>query len=77
MSSSINKAELISKIQKIEGLTNEERSSLIGLLREHKKYGLVWEDKPEDVPIIRKSLHAGKSHWTMHGIIRRSLCGGV
>ena len=49
MSGSINKAELISKIQKIEGLTNNERSSLIGLLREHKKYGLVWEDKPEDV----------------------------
>ena len=49
MSSSIDKAELVSKIQKIEGLTNDERSSLIGLLREHKKYGLVWEDKPEDV----------------------------
>ena len=49
MSGSINKAELISKIQKIEGLTNDERSSLIGLLNEHKRYGLVWEDKPEDV----------------------------
>lgn len=49
MSSTINKAELISKLQTIEGLTNEERSNLIGLLRQHKKYGLVWEDKPEDV----------------------------
>ena len=49
MSSSINKAELISKLQTLEGLTNEERSNLIGLLRQHKKYGLVWEDKPEDV----------------------------
>ena len=49
MSSAINKAELISKLQTLEGLSNEERSSLIGLLRQHKKYGLVWEDKPEDV----------------------------
>ena len=49
MSSAINKAELICKLQTLEGLSNEERSSLIGLLRQHKKYGLVWEDKPEDV----------------------------
>ena len=45
----IDKAELISKLQTLEGLTNEERSNLIDLLRQHKKYGLVWEDKPEDV----------------------------
>ena len=49
MTSTINKAELISKLQTLEGLTNDERSNLIGLLRQHKKYGLVWEDKPEDV----------------------------
>lgn len=49
MSSAINKAELISKLLTLEGLTNDERSNLIGLLRQHKKYGLVWEDKPEDV----------------------------
>ena len=49
MSRHIDKAELISKLQTLEGLTLDERSSLIGLLREHKKYGLVWEDKPEDV----------------------------
>ena len=49
MSRHIDKAELISKLQTLEGLTVDERSSLIGLLREHKKYGLVWEDKPEDV----------------------------
>ena len=49
MSRHIDKAELISKLQTLEGLNNDERSSLIGLLREHKKYGLVWEDKPEDV----------------------------
>ena len=49
MNRHIDKTELISKLQTLEGLTNDERSSLIGLLREHKKYGLVWEDKPEDV----------------------------
>ena len=57
MSSTINKAELISKLQTLEGLTTEERSNLIGLLRQHKKYGLVWEDKPEDVEErLRESL---------------------
>ena len=49
MSGQIDKSELISKLQTLEGLTNDERSNLIGLLRQHKKYGLVWEDKPEDV----------------------------
>lgn len=45
----IDKAALISKLRDLEGLTDEEKSNLIGLLRQHKKYGLVWEDKPEDV----------------------------
>ena len=45
----VSKTDLISKLKTIEGLTNEERANLIGLLREHKKYGLVWEDKEEDV----------------------------
>lgn len=49
MSRHIDKAELISKLQTLEGLSNDERSSLIGLLREHKKYGLVWEDKPPTI----------------------------
>jgi adenine-specific DNA-methyltransferase len=45
----IDKNSLIDKLNTIEGLTNDERSALLGLLRSHKKYGLVWEDKPEDV----------------------------
>lgn len=45
----IDKTSLIEKLNTIEGLTNDERSALLGLLRSHKKYGLVWEDKPEDV----------------------------
>ena len=49
MSGRIDKTELIAKLQQLEGLTDEEKSNLIGLLRQHKKYGLVWEDKQEDV----------------------------
>ena len=45
----MNKNELANKIRGIDGLTNEEKSALIELLRKQKKYGLVWEDKPEDV----------------------------
>lgn len=45
----VNKQELIGKIHGIEGLSNEDKSALIELLKTHKKYGLVWEDKPEDV----------------------------
>ena len=45
----MDKNELKQKIEELEGLTNEEKSELIKLLRSQKKYGLVWEDKPEDV----------------------------
>lgn len=45
----MEKNELINKIRGLDALTNEEKSSLIGLLRKQKKYGLVWEDKPEAV----------------------------
>lgn len=41
--------KLIDRINTLEGLTDNERSALLGLLRESKTYGLVWEDKPEDV----------------------------
>lgn len=41
--------KLIDRINTLEGLTDDERSALLGLLRETKTYGLIWEDKPEDV----------------------------
>lgn len=44
-----DRAALIKRISDIEGLTDKERSALLGLLRENKTYGLVWEDKPEDI----------------------------
>ena len=44
-----DRANLIKRVNTLEGLTDKERSALLGLLRENKTYGLVWEDKPEDV----------------------------
>ncbi|MGM9699066.1 MAG: site-specific DNA-methyltransferase [Prevotella sp.] len=45
----MNKAELRKKIKDLDGLTNEEKAALLELLNKQKKYGLVWEEKPEDV----------------------------
>lgn len=45
----MDKNALVNKIRSIEGLTSDEKSALIDLLRKQKKYGLVWEDKPEDI----------------------------
>ena len=51
----MDKYELAKKITELEGLTDEEKSELLKLLRSQKKYGLVWEDKPEDAE--RRMLH--------------------
>ncbi len=45
----MNKQDLISKIKKLDGVSQDERAYLINLVNTKKKYGLVWEDKPEDV----------------------------
>ena len=41
--------KLIERVQTLDGITDDERAALLGLLRENKTYGLVWEHKPEDV----------------------------
>jgi len=41
------KKQLIERIKTLEGLTGEERNNLLDLLR--TSYGLVWEDRPEEV----------------------------
>ena len=43
----MNKNELITKLRELDSLTFEEKSQLIDLIN-RKRYGLVWEDKPED-----------------------------
>ena len=45
----LDKEALRETILKIEGLDNTTRTQLLGLLNEQKRYGLVWEDKPEAV----------------------------
>ncbi len=45
----MNKIDLARKIQALDGLNNEEKTALLELLRRQKKYGLVWEEKPEDI----------------------------
>ncbi len=44
-----DRIKLVERVKSMEGLTDDERAALLGLLRESKTYGLVWEDKPEDV----------------------------
>lgn len=45
----MNKQDLITKIKQLDGISQDERAYLINLVNTKKKYGLVWEDKPEDV----------------------------
>jgi len=45
----MNKSDLIQKLKQLEGISQDDRSYLINLVNTKKKYGLVWEDKPEDV----------------------------
>ena len=53
----MKKLELLKKINQLEGLTNDEKALLINLVSTKKKYGLVWDDKPEDVEeILREYL---------------------
>jgi adenine-specific DNA-methyltransferase len=52
----MNKKELISKIKTLTDISSEERAYLIELVNTKKKYGLVWEDKPEDVEEQLRSM---------------------
>lgn len=45
----MKKIELIQKLKQLEGISQDEKAYLINLINTKKKYGLVWEDKPEDV----------------------------
>lgn len=45
----MKKTDLTHKLKQLSGITDDERAYLINLVNTKKKYGLVWEDKPEDV----------------------------
>ena len=53
----MNKTDLIQKVKALEGLSQDERAYLINLVNTKKKYGLVWEDKTEEVEeLLRENL---------------------
>jgi hypothetical protein len=53
----MNKHQLISTLKNLDALDKDQKSYLIDLLNTKKKYGLVWEDKPEDVEeLLRQHL---------------------
>ncbi len=45
----MKKSDLLHKLKELEGLSPDERAYLMDLVNTRKKYGLVWEDKPEDM----------------------------
>lgn len=45
----MDKNELARTIREHDGLSNEVKSELLKLLQEQKRYGLVWEEKTEDI----------------------------
>lgn len=51
-----DRQKLIDRIKTLEGLTDDERSALLGLLRESKPYGLVGENKTE---VVEERLRNG------------------
>ncbi len=57
MNKKIDKAALASRILALEGIAPEDKSALLELLNEQKRYGLVWEDSPEEVEaLLREKL---------------------
>lgn len=57
MKNKIDKQALREKIQGLKGLSNEDKSQLLALLAEQKKYGLVWEDSKEDAEeVLRENI---------------------
>ena len=46
---SMNKNEIIKKIQNSKDLDEEAKAILVQMLNERKKYGLVWEEKKDDI----------------------------
>ena len=45
----IDRAALIATIRELKELSKEQKSEILQLISEQKKYGIVWEDSPEEV----------------------------
>ena len=51
------KKDLLTKIKQLDGLNDSERAELVKLLNDTKKYGLIWEEKPESAEeLLRTKL---------------------
>ena len=50
----MNETDLILKLKQLKGISHDELSYLINLVNT-KKYGLVWEDKREDVEVLLRT----------------------
>ena len=61
----MNKQSLLQKIKAIDGLSPNEKADLLALLHQNKKYGLVWDDKPENPELFEtenRTPEAGYRH---------------
>lgn len=55
MAAKYSNAELIDYISECSTLNNDAKSQIVQILRENKKYGLVWEHNPEDAKEILRT----------------------
>ena len=66
----MNKTDLLQKVKALDGLSQEEKAYLINLVNTKKKYGLVWEDKPETVEEqLRQNLPV------LHEVVEKRIMG--
>lgn len=62
MNHKIDRVALAATVRNLQGISSEEKAALLELINDQRKYGLVWENKPENVeeqlrdeiPILRE-----------------------
>ncbi len=62
MNHKIDRVALAATVRELQGISSEDKAALLELINDQKKYGLVWENKPENVeehlreeiPILRE-----------------------
>lgn len=45
----IDRVALAATVRDLQDISSEDKAALLELINDHKKYGLVWEEKPENV----------------------------
>ena len=54
MAENKDRQKLIDRIKGLDAINNEDKSAIIELISENTKYGLVWENKVEDIEQMLK-----------------------